>query len=580
MKHYLSSLALAFSLGIVIPAQANERSEQLISPQPFNFTLSQDKINPNYNPRKGCKKNCNIVQRNRSVSFWNNIITGADNANVELHLTPYTQKAARFLMQTTYGPTARDILELAQAIENEGEQAALERWVDEQIAVPSSKFTDLVANSTNHLQMNSWWQLSIASPDQLRQRLAFALNHIMTISWVGALTKDGTLVDYYDVLAKGGLGDYRQLLTDITYHIGMNIYLDNVHNTRGNRNENYARELMQLFTLGTERLNMNGTPQLDVKGRPIPTYSEEDVVELSKALSGLKRKKSWFGPATLKKKYHATGIKTLFKNTPEEVSFNSSPHGDIKHALDAIFNHPNTAPFISKRLIQHLVTSNPTPQYVERVAYVFADNGNGKRGDMAAVVRAILLDIEARDPSSVPEFQFYGKLKEPVLRYTNLVRAFKVDLGGNLIGNIRNVQQPMYAPSVFSFYQPDDTQVGAIEAANKVSPEFNLVTDVNQAYVRNGLYDLIFEQGNTWKTHKKGRFGHFYLEYEAQLALDNPAALVDRYNLLLMGGNMEASMKQTIVDFMHQIPEEHGGEERARKALFLVMSSSQQAIQR
>lgn len=572
MKNPIRPLVLAISLGLIGSVQATT-----IEINDFRFGLAERVLDEDYDFNKDCKRDCKVAERQTSVEFWHNTVIGEVNAQGKLQVTPATQTAARFLMQATFGPTVHSINQLSQRIEADGEQAALEVWLDAQMAAPSSNLADLVSNQTDWLQTTAWWHQSLTAPDQLRQRVTFALNHVMTISLTGALTKDGTLADYYGMLSRNAFGNFRQLLGDVTYHIGMNIYLDNIHNSaRKQANENYARELMQLFALGTEQLNLDGTPKLDAAGNPLPTYSEQDVVELAKALSGFSRGGQWYGPAKLKQKNHFTGTKTLFEDTPQEVVLlGSSARADVEEALDAIFNHPNVGPFIATRLIQHLVTSNPSPDYVARVAAAFNDNGQGRRGDMEAVVHAVLMDIEARDPASV-EQRFYGKLKEPVLRLSNLLRA----VPNNPYSNARSpIQTPLNAPSVFSFFQPDDTQAGEIEMAGKVAPEFNLLTDTNQAKTHNHLHRLIFERGYSRKVMKKGKYTRWLLDNDLDAALNDVPALVDKYNLLLMGGSMDSNMQQKIVSFVSGLPTEDGGEERVRTMLYLIMTSSQQAIQ-
>jgi len=578
MPRFISCVALAAVLGSGTFSYADELPSQ------FWVGLSQTVIDPNYDALADCKRDCSSPERIKSLQFWNNRITGAAEASEVLELTEHTQSASRFLMQTTFGATAQAINELAQAIASKGETEAFSQWLDSQVAVPASHLQDLVSNTTDHLQASAWWHQSLTAPDQLRQRIAFALNHVLTISLTGGLTKDGTLAEYYDLLAKNGLGNFRTLLDDVTYSIGMGIYLDNIQNRAAIKgkhpNENYARELMQLFTIGTEYLALDGSPLHDKNGHVIPTYNEVDVAELAKALTGLARGGSWFGRLNMKNKFHEKGDKTLFVGTPQETVIRygaDTGNGDVKQALDAIFNHPNVGPFIAKRLIQHFVTSNPEPAYVESVARVFNDNGSGVRGDMKAVMKAVLLDDHARDPVKTSEF---GKLKEPVLRLTNLLRAFKVDPVKQTAGQLSAIQKPLYAETVFSFFQPEDAPAGAIQEQGKVAPEFTLATDINLAVLHNAFTKNILELGLTRKEKRKGFYNRLMLDNESKLAVSDPSALLDRYDLLLMGGSMDVAMKQRILDFVNNISIDDGGYERARKALYLVMASAQQAVQK
>lgn len=484
--------------------------------------------------------------------------------------------------------------------------AALERWIDEQIALPQSYLRMLSNNKMHGRLADAWWQHSITSPDQLRQRMTFALNHIMTISRVGALEHEGSIASYYDTLARNAFGRHKQLITDVTYSIGMGVYLDNASNTGyGKPNENYARELLQLFTIGTDRLNLDGTTQMrvvtdnagnimhDENGEPlqeaIPTYNEEDVYDLALAITGLTRVGTrWSGNLDMKWWRHAKGQKTLFRGTPENYVIRYKPkksasRTDVGEALSAITNHPNIAPFLAKRLIQHFVTSNPSPSYVERVSIAF----NNSNGNLETTIKAVLLDKEARDievakqallaaekDNVASESHFYGRLKEPVVRVTNLMRAFEVNPEQGL--SIRQIQRPLYANSVFSFFQPNDTQNGDISQAGKVAPEFKLATDTNQVALHNHLSYLVFNK--TVDTRRPILSPtRLFFKKESKLALNNPAGLVDRYNLLLMGGTMTDSMKTTLVNYLETAPKD--GELRARNALYLVMTSAQQAIQ-
>lgn len=562
MKKSLTSLALA--AGLVISAQAQAQTIQ-----PFSTGLSQDRINANFSTNSyNCRPVCYLPERHRVAVFWRNTITGAKNAQADLELNEHTKKAARFLMQATFGATARDIAQLSQAIENEGEQAALSRWIDEQAAVPQLNLRRIVHSRMNQLMGQSWWQHTISAPDQLRQRITFALNHIMTISRIGELEQESSIADYYDTLARNAFGNHRNLIKHITYNIGMGVYLDNASNTGyGKPNENYARELMQLFTIGPDRLNLDGTPQRDANGEIIPAYNEEDVYDLARALTGLTRTGTrWEGSLFMKWWRHSHGTKFLFRKTPEYYVIRATRNkkrdarSDIDKALGAVTSHPNVAPFLSKRLIQHFVTSNPSPAYVARVAKQFRHSG----GNLKATIKAVLLDQEARNPQTVNDSEFYGRLKEPVVRMTGLARAFKANPSLNLM--IPNIQRPLYAASVFSFFQPDDTQAGLLSRSGKVAPEFNLVTSTNQVTLHNKINDVIF--GNNTR---------LYLDKESELALSNPAALVDRYNLLLMGGNMSEQMKNTLMQYLENAPKD--GERRARNVLYLVMTSAQQAIQ-
>lgn len=576
MTAVLTGTTLALALNMLTTSTA------IASPTPYWLGIGETSIDNAFDPKSTCRRDCNSPHRLRSETFWNNTIIGQSEANIMLDDTPATRAAARFLTQTTFGPTAQAVQELAKAIDVQGEHAALSDWLDAQMSVPTTRMTDKVSNTTDWLQTSAWWHQSITAPDQLRQRVAFALNHIMTISLSGALTKDGTLVDYYDTLADNAFGSHHQLISDVTYHIGMGVWLDNIHNNArtGQANENYARELMQLFTLGTEYLKQDGTKKLDANGKPIETYSEADVVNLAKALSGMSRAGKWFGELKVKERNHFKGGKTLFAGTPDEVALTEADaRSEIDQALSEIAKHPNAGPFLVTRLIQHFVTSNPSPAYVARVVAVFNQDDNGERGNLAATIKAMLLDPDARTPFE--QASNNGRVKEPVLRMTNLFRAFENNPHTSFYGQIKKTQQPLLAPTVFSWFQPDDTVSGEIEDAGLVAPELMLSNANDLAYINNTFYQLVLEKGYSKRTLRKKRYSAFNLTREAALAVSDPDALVNRYSLLLMGGQMPASMKSMIVDYLHTLPtDDDGALKRARHALYLTLSSAQQAVQK
>jgi uncharacterized protein (DUF1800 family) len=229
---------------------------------------------------------------------------------------------------------------------------------------------------------------------------------------------------------------------------------------------------------------------------------------------------------------------------------------------------------MANRLIQHLVTSNPSSDYIARVAAKFNDNGFQVRGDMAAVIKAVLLDDEAINPHP----DNHGRLKSPVERISNLYRALSNDPAPKSIKQVSQIQKPLYADSVFSFYKSSDRPTGDIQDAGLVAPEFTLATDHNLTLINNALHQITLEHKVSKKALSKNLITRFSLTKEKQLAVSDPSALIDRYNLLLMQGGMSANMKAKILAFITQLPSIDGGEQRARKALYLVMTSAQQAV--
>ena len=333
-------------------------------------------------------------------------------------------EASRFLAQASYGSSPKDIRALTGRTANE--------WIETQFSRPATSLLNTMRywqqRSGRAISLtdahNAWWY-STVQQDQLRQRVAFALSQIFVVSTNGDVSHfPKGIASYYDMLARNAFGNFRQLLEDVTLHPMMGVYLTHIGNHKERfdstgkltqaPDENYAREVMQLFTIGLEQLNLDGTPKKDAQGRPIPTYSNNDVIGLARVFTGW----SWNGgrlthecffragycaantneretrPMVAYDQYHSTLEKRFLGTTIAEGQ--SSTTADLKVALDTLFNHPNIGPFIGRQLIQRLVTSNPSPAYVRRVASAFNNNGQGVRGDMKAVIRAVLLDEEAR----------------------------------------------------------------------------------------------------------------------------------------------------------------------------------------
>ena len=353
---------------------------------------------------------------------------------------PTVTKAEAFqlLNQTTFGATEQ----AANGVIDSG----IEAWIDNQFVQPASLQLPYLQSLPrpqpigllNGDRVDIWFQNAIDGNDQLRQRVAFALSEIMVVSQLGALQQAPyALASYYDMLARNAFGNYRDLIEDVTLHPAMGVYLSVLGNQKPNPalnirpDENYARELMQLFSIGLVELNIDGTPKLDDQSQPIPTYDQAVIEGFAHVYTGW----NWAGfarfefarpteanqtqPMQLYPDFHDTGEKLLLNGVV--LPAGQSGQQDLAAALDNVFNHPNVGPFMAIRLIQRLTTSNPSPAYVQRVAEVFNDNGAGVRGDLRAVVKAILMDAEAR-----PELpmEIDGKLKEPLLRLTQLWRAY------------------------------------------------------------------------------------------------------------------------------------------------------------
>ncbi len=407
-------------------------------------------------------------------------------------------QVSRFLGQATMGATKADITALATA-------TSYDAWLTAQFgAARPSKFWDFLANNGYNVVANInsqagyepmvWAQL-ISSSDQLRQRVGLALLNMVVVSIDGLEVNWRTpmMAAYLDVLWDNAFGNYRTLLDTVAGSTGMGIYLTFLGSLKANPktgsvpDENFARELMQLFTIGLYQLNMDGSLALS-GGNPVPTYTQADVSGLARVWTGWTYANSDNTtpnrvqlPMINNAANHESGSKVFLGTT---IPANTDGPTSKKLALDAIFAHSNVPPFVSKQLIQHLVTSNPSAAYIQRVAAVFANNGSGVRGDLQAVVRAILTDIEARaDPTSATTT--FGKLREPVVRLTQWARAYNVTSPTNLwpFGNTSSSASRLsegvgHAPSVFNWFRPGYSPPGStINTAGMVAPEFQLVNE-------------------------------------------------------------------------------------------------------
>ena len=534
---------------------------------------------------------------------------------------PTAAEAGRFLTQATFGPTQADITAL--------QSSNFAAWLSAQTALPVStpthrtwaeqRLTQLqAASSTATLSSSqfyeSFWMQAATSQDQLRQRVKYALSQIFVISMLDPGVDVRGAASYYDMLGADAFGNFRTLMNDVTYHPMMGVYLTYMSNQKesgtSTPDQNYARELMQLMSIGLFKLNTDGTQQLDSSGNPVPTYSQNDILGLSKVFTGL----GWYSPTPTSTTYfggnkdpNATVTPMLVYNQYHSISqkdflgvsipasTTADTAADIKFALDTIFNHPNVGPFIAYRLIQQLVTSNPSPAYVQRVATVFNNNGKGVRGDMAAVVTAILTDTEARDMTNVSSPSF-GKLREPILRLAHWMRAFSATsqsgnwLMGSTSTNTSLGQSPLTSPSVFNFwppgYAPPNTQLAS---HNLLSPEFQGVDEVTVSGYLNTLQSAIGSGIGSVPTGGTGP--DIQSTYTQEVAVANDAnALADRMNLLLLYGQMSATLRQRLVDAINGVAVPGGTAtqaqinaallNRAKIAVFLTMASPDYLAQR
>lgn len=512
--------------------------------------------------------------------------------------------ASRLAARATFGLPFADLNALAA--EDPG------AWIDEQLSLPVTLQQPLVedllrrraAGEFDTLEEDvellvsfrryAWWHHAMTAPDQLRARVSYALSQIFVVSDnVDVLIiYPRALSNYTDTLATHAFGNFRDLLRAVALHPAMGIYLSHVNNRRADPaantfpDENFAREVMQLFSIGLYELNPDGSRKLDNDGRPIATYGNTEIREFAKIFTGLSYggPGAFFGrqlpnfttPMQMFDTFHEPGPKTLLNG--ETVPAGRSGLEDIDAAIDNLFMHPNVGPFIATRLIQRLVTSNPSPAYVERISRVFAGETSGVRGDMAAVVRAILLDEEAmQNPDPLLSS---GKLREPVLRYLMMLRALNARSSDGFFFNsgffLQQLvgQHPLSAPSVFNFYLPDHAPSGEIADAGLVAPEFQITNTTTVVGITN-LVDFVVN-GN-FVMDAQPPFGQVSLdltEFEA-LAAD-PDALLDRLDLLFCYGTLDpasrAAIRAVIVDIA-DLPF------RARTAIYLVLISPAAAVE-
>lgn len=498
----------------------------------------------------------------------------APRASAAVMDAPTPAEASRFLVSATFGPTQADIDHLTRI--------GYSAWFREQFALPSTTIAStLPLDAEYNDTLDGWWTSAVYGRDQLRQRAAFALSQIFVISAEGSLFNRGqAMAAYMDILQRGAFAHYEELLTDITYSPAMGIYLTYIGNRKASPDgrsvpdENYAREILQLFSIGLVELNPDGSPRLDQQGRSIETFDNMDVTELAKVFTGLWWAEREFRrdqndvtplvelqPMVMSEADHASEQKQFLDLT---IPAGASGEESIALTMAHLADHPNTAPFISRQLIQRFVTSNPSPAYVARVAaafdagiYVLPDGGpvgDGQRGDMRAVLAAILLDEEALDLDNRADPQF-GKLREPVVMFAHWARVFRTNSAdGSQWRTTRQLyrpdrlnQQPYRAPSVFNFYRPGYVAPGSqTAAAGLVAPELQ-ITHSNSIVGFVNFMDTLVRR----TPDNVGDAPVFIPDYSRETPIaSDPEALVDRLDLVLTSNRMRPSTRQRILDAM------------------------------
>jgi uncharacterized protein (DUF1800 family) len=507
---------------------------------------------------------------------------------------------------------------------------SLSSWLAEQKALPAS------ADYVNYVQSkynlgddyrpkgtkytDTWvdqrfWTHAATRPDQLRQRVAWSLHQIFMVSKMDSnlYQHSRAYARYLDVLNQHALGNFRTLLEEVTLSPAMGVYLSHMRNRKEDPltgrlpDENFAREVMQLLTIGLHELNADGTLKLDGQGRPIETYSNDDVMALAKVFTGW----SWafpdaeltewnflWGAPDYRAAYdrqidvpkmkaypgqHSTAEKVFFSGKPAMtvIPAGSSAQQSLAMALDALFRHPNVGPFISRQLIQHLVTSHPSPAYVARVAAVFANNGSGVRGDLAAVVNAILLDSEARTAGAAS----VAKVREPVLRVTHWMRAFSaVSTSGEYMLTYdleTQLQRPLSAPSVFGYFRPGYVPPNtAFSATATTVPGLQITNEsTSPRWVNMALNMADTGIGANGTSKDVSTTLAALAAYSSAGDIDG---LVRQVNLLLFAGSMSDALRADLVDAITSISGNDSASHvnRARVAVFLSLSSPEYLVQR
>jgi len=543
-------------------------------------------------------------------------------------LKPDLVGASRFLSQATLGASYEDI--------NHVSTVGIDAWLEEQVNMPPLSFAERyeeIYNETQQLidqdeHFNQYmsfvfYDFVMKQPDLLRQKVAFSLSQIFVLSpYHGSSINHENFsnLDYYDFLYMDAFGNYKNILTNITLSTPMARYLSHFMNQKADvvektyPDENFAREIMQLFSIGLHQLNLDGTPIKDGAGNNIPTYDIDNIAELAKVFTGMAAAEEDDGainenffrdygyneraPVKMFEDFHSKGEKNILPGVT--IPAGQTGMTDVNQTLNVLFNHPNVAPFISKRLIQNLVKSNPTPAYVKRVAMIFNNNGNGTRGDLKAVVLAILLDPEARDCAWIDD-PVNGKLIQPLERFTTLYKAFDLTTPSGKIwfddfkDRYDETGQSFFAsPSVFNFFSPFYAEDEFIAPLALVSPEFQILNSVTAIAYINEMEDAIKIRPFKNRTTSNASGGYLthnpaddpVLDFSDELTIYNnsgAAALLDRLNLILCRGQLSASTTAIIANTIQENEtniNSYDSEDALQDALYYIMMSPDYIIQK
>jgi len=526
---------------------------------------------------------------------------------------PSIMEVSRFLNQATFGASYEEIEAMALSGISFGD------WIDAQMALPVTTMTQAIEEESAFLSpahydptnpngpsvqpqsffRNAFWRAALTGDDQLRQRVAFALSEILVISGKGAdivRNVPDAAATYYDHLIDRAFGNYADLLEDVTMNVSMGLYLGHLNNRKAIPelgifpDENYAREVMQLFSIGLWELNRDGTHRLDSAGNSIPSYTNYHIEELAKVMTGF----NWGGTLsfehyvwnptlrmTIWASQHDPGEKFLVNGGT--IPAGQEPIEDVRDALDNLARHPNTGPFIGRQLIQRFVTSNPSPEYIRRVANAYYDNGSGEAADLGAVIRAILLDPEARSARGITDDK-HGKMREPYITYVHLARAFDFSNpeGAHLVytiyANSLLGQNPLDAQTVFNFFLPDYQPPGELAEAGMYAPEFQIYNSLIAAEwpntirraIRRGIASNPPSDARTLKP-----------DYSDELALvqaGDTQGLIDRLDMIFTYGTLSAGSREVIRSSVEDWT--ITDEEKLWIAIYLVMTSPEYVILR
>jgi uncharacterized protein (DUF1800 family) len=614
------------STTVVLTGQSFINGAQvLVNGSPVTTTFnSGTQLTASVSPTESGNLDLQVLNPNPGPALSTDLVASVNGTPPTPVVSP--EDASRFLEQATFGATDASIHHLSLI----GYQA----WLNEQFAIaptlhepaveqavmlnnPPCAASNVTCNTTLFDQnasdegfvQDTFWQQAIAGNDQLRQRVEYALTQQFVISSeanFGIQSMPRGEANYYDVLGADAFGNFRTLLQDVTLNPMMGQMLSMLGNDKGNAttdpDENYAREIMQLLTIGLYQLNDDGSQQLGSNGQPIPTYSNNDVMGLAAVFTGW----SWnvpgnntdtawsncciyvgpgYGEELLPmqsfQSHHST-VQKQFLGVTIPQSASSDPAGDLKIALDTLFNHPNVPPFFCKQMIQHLVTSNPSPTYISNCSAVFENDGTGTRGNLQAVISEILLDPEARNSATDFSNPQYGKVREALIRYTEWARAFTAQsrTGSYDIGSTEDPiwglgEMSLRSPTVFNWFSPGYVPPGtSIAAAGLVAPEMQM-TNVSSVV---GYINYL--QGAIGSNVTGGP--DMFSSYEPEMSLAaTPGPLLDRINLLLMAGEMDSTTYSQILDAMNAIEIPAGDQtainaalaNRVQTAIYLTMAS-------